>query len=149
LCLCASVVSSREAPQPNPPPPVGGGQGGGRPEYNRDVRPILAENCFNCHGPDSASRKAGLRLDVREQAVEAEAIVPGRPEKSPLVTRIFSRIPRKQMPPAKTHKKLTAAEKEILKRWIVQGAAYQPHWSLIAPTRPPIPAVKNRAWVRN
>src|SRR3954451_22277581 len=78
-----------------------------RLEYNRDVRPILAENCFNCHGPDSASRKAGLRLDVREVAVEGEALGPGRPEKSALVTRIFSPSPRKQMPPAKTHKKLT------------------------------------------
>ena len=120
-----------------------------RPEYNRDVRPILAENCFTCHGPDSASRKAGLRLDVRASAVEAEAIIPGHPEKSALVERIFMANPRKQMPPAKTHKKLTAAEKETLKRWIAQGAEYQPHWSLIAPKRPPLPAVKDRKWVRN
>jgi hypothetical protein len=120
-----------------------------RPEYNRDVRPILAENCFNCHGPDSASRKAGLRLDVREQAVEAEAIVPGRPEKSALVERIFHENARKRMPPAKTHKKLTASQKEILKRWIAQGAEYQPHWSLIAAKRPQPPAVKDVKWVRN
>jgi hypothetical protein len=138
LCLCASMVS-----------PPAARASSDRPEYNRDVRPILAENCFACHGPDSASRKAGLRLDVRAQAIEAEAIVPGHPEKSALVERIFATTPRKLMPPTKTHKKLTAAEKEILKRWIAQGAAYQPHWSLIAPTRPPVPKVTNRAWVRN
>ena len=132
LLLAASVQASSE-----------------RPEYNRDVRPILAENCFACHGPDSASRKAGLRLDKRASAIEAEAIIPGHPEKSALIERIFMANPRKLMPPAKTHKKLTAAEKEILKRWIAQGAEYQPHWSLIAPKRPQVPQVKNRAWVRN
>jgi hypothetical protein len=120
-----------------------------RPQYNRDVRPILAENCFACHGPDSASRQAGLRLDVRAEAVEADAIVPGRPQRSALVSRIFSPSAKRRMPPEKTHKKLTAAEKETLKRWIAQGAEYQPHWSLIAPKRPPVPAVKTPGWVRN
>ena len=117
-------------------------------EYNRDIRPILAENCFRCHGPDSASRKADLRLDRREVSVEAAAIVPGKPDESGLVERIFSTDPDKVMPPPAIHKELKPAEKELLKQWIAAGAEYQPHWSLIAPIRPAVPAVKNEAWVR-
>jgi len=118
-------------------------------EYNRDVRPILADNCFKCHGPDSAARKAELRLDHRDVALSAGAIVPGKPEESELVRRIFSADPDEQMPPPASHKKLTAAQKEILHRWIADGAAYQPHWSFIAPKRPAVPKVKNGAWPRN
>jgi hypothetical protein len=120
-----------------------------RPQYNRDVRPILAENCFACHGPDSAARQAGLRLDVRAEAVEAEAIVPGRPDRSALVQRIFTENPKRRMPPGKTHKKLTRDQKETLRRWVAQGAEYQPHWSLIAAKRPQPPKVKAPGWVRN
>src|SRR5438128_4267048 len=120
-----------------------------RIEYNRDVRPILMENCFACHGADSAARKAGLRLDQRDVAIEKEAIVPGQPEKSGVIERIFAEDVKERMPPAKTKKNLTAAQKETLKRWIATGAEYQPHWSFIAPQRPPQPAVKNAAWVRN
>src|SRR5262245_28477818 len=118
-------------------------------EYNRDIRPILAENCFACHGPDSAARKARLRLDRRDDALKAEVITPGKPDESPVVERIFSDEPEKQMPPPKSHKKLTAAQKDLLRRWIAAGAEYQPHWSLIAPKRPQPPVVKNTAWVRN
>ena len=118
-------------------------------EYNRDIRPILAENCFACHGPDSAARKADLRLDRRDEALKAEVIVPGKPADSPLIERIFSDKPGKMMPPKKSLKKLTAAQKETLKRWIAQGAEYQPHWSFIAPKRPQPPAVKKKGWVRN
>jgi hypothetical protein len=118
-------------------------------EYNRDVRPILAENCFACHGPDSAARKADLRLDKREVAIEHEAIVPGKPNQSSIVERVFAEDVDTVMPPPATKKKLTAAQKDIFKRWIEEGAEYQPHWSLIAPTRPAVPAVKNTAWVRN
>src|SRR5262245_31942155 len=118
-------------------------------EYNRDVRPILADNCFKCHGPDSASRKAELRLDQREVAVVKAAIVPGKPMESGLVNRIFSDDAEEQMPPPSSHKKLTAAQKDVLKRWVAQGAEYQAHWSLIAPKRPALPAVKNTAWPRN
>ena len=118
-------------------------------EYNRDIRPILAENCFACHGPDSAARKADLRLDRREAALKAEVIVPGKPDESPLLDRIFSDKPGQVMPPKKSFKKLTAAQKETLKRWIAQGAEYQPHWSFLAPKRPqPLP-VKQTGWVRN
>ncbi len=122
LCLCASVVSSSAWAE-------------GKIEYNRDVRPILAENCFACHGADSAARKADLRLDRREDAIKAEAIAPGDPEKSALIERIFSDDKAQVMPPRKTKKKLTAAQKETLKRWIAAGAEYEPHWSFIAPKR--------------
>src|SRR5437868_76939 len=98
---------------------------GDRPQYNRDVRPILGENCFACHGPDSAARKAGLRLDRREEAIKAEAVVPGDPDKSGLIERIFSDDPGQMMPPRKTHKKLTLAQKETLRRWVAAGAEYQ------------------------
>jgi hypothetical protein len=116
--------------------------------YNRDVRPILAENCFACHGADSAARKADLRLDRREDAIGSEAIVPGDVEKSALIERIFSTKKSQMMPPPKTKRTLTAAQKEILKRWIAAGAEYEPHWSFIAPKRPELPAVKNASWVR-
>src|SRR5262245_4660535 len=136
LCLCISVVSPARASE--------------RPvEYNRDVRPILADNCFPCHGPDSASRKARLRLDRREDALKAEVIVPGKPDESPLIERVFSTKARNVMPPPKTHKKLTQAQKETLKRWIAAGAEYQPHWSFLTPRRPALPAVKNAKWPRN
>jgi len=118
-------------------------------EYNRNIRPILAENCFACHGPDRAARKAELRLDTRDDAIKAEAIVPGSSGKSELVRRIFAAKPAKLMPPRKTHKKLTDAQKETLKRWIDQGAEYGLHWAFISPTRPAVPAVKNTSWVRN
>ena len=118
-------------------------------EYNRDVRPILAENCFACHGPDSAARKAGLRLDQRGDAIKMGAITPGKLKESALIERITSSDPKEVMPPPKTRKKLTAVQKEILKRWIAEGAEYQLHWSLLAPKRSPLPAVKNKAWVRN
>src|SRR5205807_3142948 len=122
---------------------------GDKLEFNRDIRPILAENCFACHGPDKAARKADLRLDRREEALKGEAIVPGKPDKSLLVERIFADDPSQRMPPAKTKKTLAPAEKEILRRWIAAGAEYQPHWSLIPPKRPPLPRVKDLSWVRN
>src|SRR5262245_34194688 len=84
-------------------------------EYNRDIRPILLENCFACHGPDSASRKADLRLDKREAAIEAGAIAPNHPDKSALVDRIFSGEADAVMPPPSTKKALTAEQKEKLK----------------------------------
>jgi len=118
-----------------------------RVEYNRDVRPILAENCFACHGADSAARKADLRLDKREVATKT-AIVPNKPEKSPLVERVLSHDAEEVMPPPRTKKKLTDAQKETLRLWIAQGAEYQSHWSLIAPKRPQPPQVKDEKWVK-
>jgi len=123
-------------------------------QYNHDVRPILAENCFPCHGPDSAARKAGLRLDRFDDAIaprkdNIHAIVPGKPAESELVHRINAADPDDIMPPAKTHKALTAEQKQLLARWIAAGAKYQAHWSLIAPVRAELPKVHNRRWVRN
>ena len=118
-------------------------------QYNRDIRPILAEHCFACHGPDSAARKADLRLDQRDVAVEMGAIVPGKPDASALVARIQATDADEVMPPPATKKKLTPQQKELLVRWIAQGAEYQPHWSLIPPQRPEVPQVRNFAWVRN
>ncbi len=118
-------------------------------EYNRDIRPILAENCFPCHGPDSAARKAELRLDRREAAIEAGAIAPGDPESSELIARINAESADELMPPRKSTKTLTAQQKDTLKRWIAAGAEYQLHWSLIPPKRPALPKVRNESWVRN
>ncbi len=132
--LCATISSAR---------------GADSIEYNRDIRPILAENCFACHGQDSAARKAGLRLDRRDDAINAEAFVPGKASESGLIERIYSLAADKQMPPPKSNKKLTLAQKELLKRWIDAGAEYQPHWSFIAPKRPALPKVAEEKWVRN
>jgi mono/diheme cytochrome c family protein len=118
-------------------------------EYNRDIRPILADNCFACHGPDSAARKADLRLDKREAAVEMKAIAPGDLKASELVARIESADPEMVMPPPSTKKQLKPEQKALLKRWIASGAEYQPHWSFIPPAKVNPPAVKDQAWVRN
>src|SRR6185437_3384462 len=118
-------------------------------EYNRDIRPILLENCFACHGADSAARKADLRLDRREAAIESGAVAPGKPDDSELMRRILSTDPEEMMPPPATKKQLTAEQKETLRRWLAAGAEYQPHWSFIAPARPALPQVQNQAWVRN
>src|SRR6266436_1384653 len=102
-------------------------------QLNRDVRPILSENCYACHGPDKNQRKAKLRLDVREVALEHEAIVPTKPDESKLVEHIFSTDPEEIMPPPKSRKQLTAAQREALKQWIAAGAQYEPHWAYIKP----------------
>jgi hypothetical protein len=118
-------------------------------QYNRDIRPILADNCFACHGPDSASRQADLRLDVRDAAIEHGAIEPGKPDDSALLAHINSDDPEMLMPPPETKKHLTDAQKKTLEQWIKEGAEYQLHWSLIAPKRPELPAVRNAAWAKN
>jgi hypothetical protein len=117
--------------------------------YNRDIRPLLSDNCFRCHGPDKNQRKGKLRLDDRAIAVERKAIVPGKPEESELVRRIYAADPDDIMPPGETHKELSSAQKALLKGWIAQGAQYEPHWAYIRPVRAPIPAVKNQAWIQN
>ena len=112
-------------------------------EYNRDVQPILMENCFTCHGPDSASRKGDLRLDQRETALEMAAIVPEKPNESEVIRRVLSVDADEQMPPPGSHKSLTGEQKALLQRWIAEGAQYQPHWSFIAPRRPEAPTVNS------
>ncbi len=118
-------------------------------EFNRDIRPILSAACLSCHGPDSAARQADLRLDQREVAIEHAAIVPGDPDDSELIRRILSDNADEQMPPVESKKSLTDAQKQLLVRWIREGAAYQPHWSLILPQRPAVPKVGNSWWGRN
>ncbi len=134
--------------------PTGAATANSRIEFNRDIRPILSENCFPCHGADSAARKAGLRLDRFEEAIAPRkdsppAIVPGKPEASELVRRITAADPDDIMPPAKTHKVLRAEQKELLKSWIAASARFEPHWSLIPPKRPELPKVQNQRWPRN
>ncbi len=117
--------------------------------YNRDIRPILVENCFSCHGADSGSRKADLRLDRRDDAIESGAIVAGDPDSSVMLDRIYSDDPEEVMPPPELKKTLTAEQKELLTRWIKEGAAYEPHWSFIPPTKPEPPAVTDESWTKN
>ena len=117
--------------------------------FNQDIRPILVENCFSCHGADSAGRKAELRLDQRDVAVESGAIVPGDTDSSVMLDRIFSDDPDEMMPPPAHKKTLTPEQKEMLKRWIAEGAAYELHWSFLPPQRSSLPAVTNEAWIRN
>ena len=102
----------------------------GDPDYfNRVIRPILSENCFQCHGPDSAGREAGLRLDRRDAAVDHGAIVSGDPDSSLIVERVRSDDPDLVMPPPEAHRTLTARQKDALAEWIQSGAAYQKHWA--------------------
>src|ERR1043165_5194005 len=122
--------------------------------YNRDIRPIISENCFACHGPDSAARKANLRLDSFEAATAPRkdgkfAIVAGKPDESEAIRRIFTSDQDDLMPPPKSKKTLKSEQKELLKRWVAEGAKYEVHWSLIAPSRPAIHAVEKKDWVRN
>src|SRR5579872_1921902 len=109
-----------------------------RPDFSRDVRPILSQHCFKCHGPDDAAREAKLRLDVRESAVARSEsgktpIVPGHPESSELIRRIFSHDADELMPPAAANKPLSGDERKILRAWVAAGAEYQPHWAFVPP----------------
>ena len=124
-------------------------------EFDRDVRPIFSENCYTCHGPDEKKRKAGLRLDLKNDAFKKLdsgdfAIVAGKPDQSRLLD-VISLPPDDDdhMPPAKTGKKLTAAQVSLLKCWITEGAKWAGHWSYAAPERPAVPEVKNKNWPRN
>ena len=112
-------------------------------EFNRDIRPILSDNCFQCHGPDKAHRKADLRLDVREEAIRQEAFVPGKPEKSGLIKRLHSTDGDEVMPPPESNKKLSAHQKALLEKWVQQGAPYQQHWSYEKPLKARVPSGVN------
>src|SRR6188472_4085472 len=107
---------------------------GAKVDFNRDIRPVMSETCFRCHGFDAKARKAQLRLDLREEALKpaksgSVPIVPGRAEKSEVIRRIFAKDPAEQMPPAEIHKVLSAEQKELFRRWIDEGAEYQDHWA--------------------
>ncbi|MFT6180619.1 MAG: hypothetical protein ACJA16_001836 [Akkermansiaceae bacterium] len=107
--------------------------------YNRDIRPILSDNCFFCHGFDENKREADLRLDTFEGATESKAIVPGKPDKSELITRIFTKDKDDHMPPLDTVYRLTEGEKKTLRLWIAQGAEYEDHWAYRKLARPKVP----------
>ncbi len=103
----------------------------------RDIRPILSDKCFFCHGPDPETREEDLRLDIREEAIAGKAFVPGNPEKSRLIKLINATDEDDLMPPPESHKSLSAAEKKLLHDWIQAGAEYEPHWAYQAPRREP------------
>jgi hypothetical protein len=111
------------------------------PDFARDVRPILAQFCFKCHGPDDKARKADLRLDVRQAAIDAGVIVPGKPDESELISRICATEPKKVMPPISTKTSLQEHQKQTLRSWIAAGAVYRPHWTFVKPGRVAIPAI--------
>jgi mono/diheme cytochrome c family protein len=122
------------------------------PDFQREIRPLLAENCFQCHGPDPSSRMAGLRLDLKSAALQpgkrGAALVPGSPAESLLYQRIAETRDARRMPPLSSRKSLSPAQIALLKRWIEQGAPWTEHWSFRAPVKPAPPAVANPAWAR-
>ena len=127
--------------------------GGGDVDFQRDVRPILSDNCFQCHGPDEGARQGGLRLDIKagafSQRDQGFPVVPGDLEASLLYQRITQKNERLRMPPAYSKKQLTQAQVEILKGWIEEGAAWDLHWSFQPLGRPELPTVRNEQWVRS
>jgi len=114
--------------------------------FNRDIRPIMSDTCFHCHGFDAKSRKGGLRLDLREEALKAGksgalAIVPGKPDESEVIKRLFTPDEDDRMPSKESHKTLTPAQKELFRRWIAQGAVYEAHWAYVPLKAPAVPAM--------
>jgi hypothetical protein len=139
--LAAAACSTAALADPGPPPAA--------LDFNRDIRPILSENCFYCHGQDPAKREADLRLDDREAAVAARAIVPGDAGASGLLERIHSTDEDVVMPPPSSNRRLSPEQKQQLERWIAAGAGYEPHWAFVAPRRPTPPPVRRADWCRN
>ncbi|MBN8246070.1 MAG: DUF1549 domain-containing protein, partial [Verrucomicrobia bacterium] len=122
-----------------------------RVDFNFEVRPLLSDRCFFCHGPDEKARKAKLRLDQRDGVFEARkegrrVVVPGDPGQSELVRRLLSTDADEVMPPPESHLELTAAEKDLLRRWVEQGAPWSDHWAFTPVRRPVLPVVTNTAW---
>ncbi|MDP1817823.1 MAG: PSD1 and planctomycete cytochrome C domain-containing protein [Leadbetterella sp.] len=125
-------------------------------DYNFHIRPILADNCFACHGPDAKKRQAGLRLDIAEEAYKAlkenptkHALVPRKPKQSEVYLRLITKDAELKMPPIDSKLSLTETQIEIIEKWIKQGAIYKPHWAFLAPKQAPLPDVDNEEWVSN
>ena len=124
-------------------------------DFNRDVQPILSENCYHCHGPDGAARKADLRLDRKEDAYRTKdditPVKPGDPAHSDAIVRILSTDKDEVMPPPKSHRTLTEAQKDLLKRWVEEGAKWGEHWAFVAPKKAPVPELSEpgKTWARN
>ncbi len=129
------------------------GAGPGKVDFAREIRPILAESCFECHGPDPRGRKASLRLDSRADVFGDRGgyrlVVPSDAAQSELIARITSEDPDEVMPPSTSRRKLTRAQLELLQRWVVEGASWSEHWSFVRPRNPEIPDVSNSGWCRN
>src|SRR3989454_10801629 len=140
LCLAPSGIG--QSPTNPPEKPV---------DFNRDIRPILSDNCFTCHGPEEDSRQGNLQLDGKENVFADRGgyriISPGNSAASRLYQRISSK--EKRMPPASSGRSLTAKQIELIREWIDQGAKWQTHWSFDPPKRPAIPEVKDKTWPRN
>ncbi|MFO1096125.1 MAG: DUF1549 domain-containing protein, partial [Planctomycetaceae bacterium] len=138
VCVAAEDSATRGVPEPI--------------RFNRDIRPILADHCFACHGADARARQADLRLDDREAAFAprdgASILIPGEPDASELIRRVTSENEDERMPPA-GHPRLSTEQVALLCRWIAAGAEYEPHWAFISPGRPPVPPVSDPGWVRN
>ncbi|HMX29722.1 MAG TPA: DUF1549 domain-containing protein, partial [Blastocatellia bacterium] len=118
--------------------------------FDREIRPILSDTCFACHGPDETKRKARLRLDTKDGAFAKQGvIVPGNAAESRLIKRVTSKDPNSVMPPPDSGHKLTDKQIELLKRWVDEGAQWSEHWAYQAPRRPELPAVANKAWIKN
>lgn len=117
-------------------------------DYQRDIRPILSNHCFPCHGTDQESRQADLRLDQRDAALAHGAILPGNAADSPLLQRVLSSDPEQHMPPAEFNKPLNQTQQDLLQRWIQQGAEYQDHWAFQPLQAPAIPAERSDSWCR-
>ena len=123
-------------------------------DFNREIRPIMSDTCFRCHGPDKSSRMMGMRLDLREEATKPNAtghtpIVPGDPDHSEIIKRIFEPNAAKAMPPPMAHKTLTQVQKETIRRWVAEGAKYQGHWAYEPVKRPPVPEPTNTSQIVN
>src|SRR5438876_5740479 len=149
LCSFGMVLQGATAAAPASP-----SASSSKVDFNREIRPILSENCFKCHGPDDGARKSKLRFDLREAALkpaksEKIAIVPGAPDKSEMVAGITAGDDEDRMPPLKTGKKLSPAQIETLRRWIAQGAPYATHWAYVKPVRALLPQVRNKRWPQN
>src|SRR6187401_2683393 len=119
--------------------------------FNRDVRPIMSDTCFHCHGPDKNARKGGLRLDIREEALKPAKsgelpIVPGKPEESEIIKRLFTEDKDDLMPPEEAHKTFTPEQKETFRRWVAEGAEYEPHWAYTPLAKPAVPKIPNTSY---
>ncbi len=113
----------------------------GRIDFNRDIRPLLADHCFACHGADAKGRKAKLRLDDRQSALDKHAFVPGKPDESELIKRLFTHDPEEQMPPPSAKRPLNEVQKNLLRDWVQNGAPYAVHWAFESPKKAPLPRV--------
>ncbi len=145
-CFCAAIVHASLAPV------VAEGQAGApaKLSFNRDIRPILSNNCFACHGPDEKQRETKFHFDTKEGAfLEDGVIIPGQAARSMVIQRITHPDPDERMPPLKSGHTLTTAQIELLRRWIDEGAQWDTHWAYAAPSRPELPPVRDVEWARN